>query len=168
MLMASFPEELNINSLLGMMGSRELLLGEGFPSFGFSNDPKHDYDKNENYFRKFYCDTAFRIFKPLDAIELLAAMTSSCNKNEIWLPMAENMYYLMYSLRNLRKLKFTRFESSEQTVLAHFQRSRLVTRFIDLCDYEQAFDSGGLYLLSELMYLNERRDFGIKLIPPNI
>lgn len=168
MLMASFPEELNINSLLGMMGSRELLLGEGFPSFGFSNDPKHDYDQNENNFRKFYYDTAFRIFKPLDAIELLAAMTSRCNKNEIWLPMAENMYYLMYSLRNLRKLKLTRFEPSEQTVLAHFQRRRLVTRFIDLCEYERAFDSGGLYLLSELMYLNERRDFGIKLIPPNI
>ena len=107
MLMASFPEELNINSLLGMMGSRELLLGEGFPSFGFSNDPKQDYDQNEKYFREFYCDTVFRIFKPRDAIELLAAMTSRCNKNEIWLPMAENMYYLMYSLRNLRKLDYS-------------------------------------------------------------
>ena len=168
MLMASFPEELNINSLLGMIGSRELLLDEGFPLFGFSNDSKQDYDQNEKYFRKFYCDAAFRIFKPLDAIELLAAMTSRCNKYEIWLPMAENMYFLMYSLRKIRKLKFTRFQLPVQTVLTHFQRKRQITHFADLCEYEGGFDSGGLYLLSELMYLNERRNLGIKLILPNI
>ena len=123
MLMASFPDELNINEMLRMIDKKELVLSPAFPSFRFSNDLGKNYERSEKVFRKFYIDSAFAYFSPLDAVKLLAAMISLCNKEEIWLPLTENMYYLMYSLRNLRKLKFTRFEPSEQTVLAHFDGS---------------------------------------------
>ena len=74
------------------------------------------------------------------------------------------MYSLMYSVREIRKLKLSRFGIPSQTALTHFQRKRLVTRFSDLCEYERAFLSGGLYLLSELIYLSERNNYGIRLI----
>lgn len=164
MLMASFPEGFDINTLLGMITGKRLFLANGFPSFRFTYDPKHDYDKTERIFTKFYYDTASGIFSPRDSIDLLAVMTSLCSRSELWLPMAENMYSLMYSLREIRKLKFSSFGISSQTALTHFQRKRLITRFSDLCEYEWAFRSGGLYLLSELMYLNERNNYGIGLI----
>ena len=160
MLMASFPEELSINNLLGMNGEKELILSPNFPIFRFGNS-KMDYEKSEKTFRNFYIHTAYEFFNPANAIRLLAAMTSPCDRLKIWLPTAENMYYLMYSLHDIRKLKFKDFKIPARTVLSHFQRNRLITRFTDLCEYERLFNSGGLYLLSELMYLNEKRDFGI-------
>ena len=161
MLMASFPDELNINEMLRMIDKKELVLSPAFPSFRFSNDLGKNYERSEKVFRKFYIDSAFAYFSPLDAVKLLAAMISLCNKEEIWLPLTENMYYLMHSLKDIRKLKFTDFEIPPRTVLSHFQRNRLVTRFSDICEYERLFNSGGLYLLSELLYLNEKRKFGI-------
>ncbi len=165
MLMASFPEELNINRLLGMIDKKGLVLSPAFPSFKFSNDLIEDYERSEKIFRKFFTGTAYAYFSALDAIRLMTAMISLCTKEEIWLPLAENMYYLMHSLRGIRKLKFTDFEIPPRTVLSHFQRNRLVTRFSDICEYERLFNSGGLYLLSELLYLNEKRKFGIILSP---
>ena len=165
MLMASYPDELNINKLLGMLDKKEIGLRPDFPSFRFSNDPELDYEKSEKVFRKFYIDTAYKYFSPLDAIQLLASMISLCNEEKIWLPLTENMYYLMHSLRKIRKLRFSDFEIPARTVLSHFQRNRLVTRFSDLCEYERLFTSGGLYLLSELLYPNEKRNFGIILSP---
>ena len=97
---------------------------------------------------------------------LFSAMSMPWDGNEIGLPFMENMYSLMDRLRIIRKLKFTQFSIPSQTVLSHFQRKRLVTRFTDLCEYERAFDSGGVYLLSEIMYLNERKKYGIMLCPP--
>ena len=161
MLMGSYPDELNINKLLGMINKKGIDLSPEFPSFRFSNDPKLDYEKSEKVFKKFYIDTAYKYFRPLDAIQLLSAMVSLCNKEEVWLPLTENMYYLMHTLQNIRMLKFADFEIPARTVLSHFQRNRLVTRFSDLCEYERLFNSGGLYLLSELLYLNEKRKFGI-------
>ena len=160
MLMASFPEELSINNLLGMNGKKGLLLSPNFPIFRFG-DSKMDYENSEKTFRNFYIDTAYEFFNPENAIRLLAAMTSPCDRLKIWLPTAENMYYLMYSLHDIRKLKFKDFKIPARTVLSHIQRNRLITRFTDLCEYEGLFNSGGLYLLSELMYLNEKRGFGI-------
>ena len=159
-VMASFPEELSINNLLGMNGKKGLLLSPNFPIFRFG-DSKMDYENSEKTFRNFYIDTAYEFFNPENAIRLLAAMTSPCDRLKIWLPTAENMYYLMYSLHDIRKLKFKDFKIPARTVLSHFQRNRLITRFTDLCEYERLFNSGGLYLLSELMYLNEKRGFGI-------
>jgi hypothetical protein len=158
--MASFPEELNVNNLLGMDGRKGLSLSPNFPILRFG-DSKMDYEKSEKTFSKFYIDTAYEFFNPVDAIRLLAAMTSPCDKLKIWLPTAENMYYLMYSLHDIRKIKFKDFKIPVRTVLSHFQRNRMITRFADLCEYERLFNSGGLYLLSELLYLNEKRDFGI-------
>ena len=163
MLMASFPEELDVNTLLGMITRKRLFLADGFPSFRFTDNPKQDYDQTERIFTKFYFDTATGFFSSRDSISLLAAMTSLCCSSELWLPLAENMYSLMYSLREIRKLKFSSFGISSQTALMHFQRKRLVTRFSDLCEYESSFHSGGLYLLSELMYLSERNNYGIRL-----
>ena len=163
MLMASFPKELDINTLLGMITGKRLFLEDGFPSFRFMDDPKQDIDQTERIFTKFYFDTALRSFSARDSINLLAAMTSLCCRSELWLPLAENMYSLMYSLREIRKLKFSGFGIPSQTALTHFQRKRLITRFSDLCEYEGAFHSGGLYLLSELMYLNEKNNYGIRL-----
>ena len=161
MLTASFPNELNINKLLGMIGKEKLFLHPDFPSFYYSNDPKQDYEKAEIVFKKFYIETASEFIKPEHTLKLLAAMTSPCDNAEIWLPTGENMYYLMNCLREIKMLKYKDFGIPSQTVMLHFQRKRMITRFSDLCEYERLFNSGGLYLLSELIYLNEKRDFGI-------
>lgn len=161
MLMAAFPNELNINRLLGMIGKKDILLHPDFPSFSFVCDLKQNYEKGEKSFINFYIAAAFEFFKPVSAIKLLATMTSNCDKTGIWLPTTENMYYLMHCLREIRRLKYKDFRIPSRTVLSHFLRNRLITRFSDLCEYERLFHSGGLYMISELVYLNEKKDFGI-------
>lgn len=163
MLSASFSEEININKLLELAEEQNLFLRPGFPSFGFSKDPKLDYENSERIFRQYFLDAVYKLFQPTYAIKLHAAMVSLCDKTKVWLPLSENMYSLMYTLRDIRKIRFNDFDIPYQTVLSHFQRKRLVTRFADLCNYERAFDSGGIYLLSELMYQNEKRHLGIAL-----
>ena len=94
---------------------------------------------------------------------VLASFLQPCNDDKIYLPMTDNINYLMENLRRIRKIKYSVFPSPKRTVIAHIQRSMLPVRFSDICGYERIFRSGGIYLLSELMYLNEREKIGIKL-----
>ena len=163
-LMAAFSNEININTLLQWIDQKPLTLSERFPLLSFSCDLKADHEKSEQVFRTFQVLTAFKTFAERDAIRLLAAMIHPWNRSEIGLPVRDNMYYLMYCLRDVRRIKFTKFGIPAQTVLTHFQRKRQVRRFTDLCEYERAFKSRGIYLLSELIYLNERNGFEIRLL----
>lgn len=162
-LMAAFPDDLDINSLLIMCGRKPLKLAEDFPRLCFSYNEEYDRRESEVLFRRFYVKTVLKLFSPAEAITLLNAMAVPWNSADISLPFMENMYSLMDCLRIIRKIRFTKFSIPAQTVLSHFQRKRLITRFGDLCEYETAFGSGGVYLLSELMYLNVRKEYGIRL-----
>lgn len=162
-LISAFTGEINVNILLKWTGEKPLPLSGKFPEFAFAYEPASDSGKTEQIFRRFLISTAFDVFKPEEALKLLAGMADPWNRSEIGMPSRENMYTLMYSLRDFREIRFTDFSISPRTVLAHFQRRRLLTRFTDLCEYERSFVSGGIYLLSELMFLSMKRHLGIRL-----
>lgn len=162
-LLAAFSGEIRISTLLKWTDQRPLRLSRDFSEFAFSCDPDSDYERSDAVFRKFYIRTVYDVFPLENSIDLLAAMAHPWDRSVIGLPVLYNMYSLMYTLRNIRRISFTGFSIPAHTVQMHFQRRRLVTRFADLCEYERSFESGGLYLLSELMYLNDRRRFGIRL-----
>lgn len=162
-LISAFTGEINVNILLKWTGEKPLPLSGKFPEFAFAYEPASDSGRSEQIFRRFLISTAFDVFKPEEALKLLAGMADPWNRSEIGMPSRENMYTLMYSLRDFREIRFTDFCISPRTVLAHFQRWRLLTRFTDLCEYERSFASGGIYLLSELMFLSMKRHLGIRL-----
>ena len=162
-LISAFTGEINVNILLKWTGEKPLPLSGKFPEFAFAYEPASDSGKSEQIFRRFLISTAFDVFKPEEALKLLAGMADPWNKSKIGLPKTENMYSLMYTLRAIRKIRFTDFCIHAQTVLTHFQRRRLPSRFTDVCKYESAFESGGIYLLSELMFLSMKGHLGIRL-----
>ena len=162
-LMAAFPDNLSINSLLIMCGRKPLKLAGDFPRLCFSCNEEYDSRESEVLFRGFYIKTVLKLFSHKEAITLLNAMAMPWDPADIGLPFMENMYSLMDCLRIIRKIRFTKFSIPAQTVLSHFQRKRNITKLGDLCEYEAAFGSGGAYLLSELMYLNVRKGYGIRL-----
>ena len=103
------------------------------------------------------------MFAPDDAISILASFLQSCSDDSIYLPMEDSMNFLMSNLKRIRKIRYSDCTSPRNTVVSHFQRAVRPVRFSDICGYERLFRSGGIYLLSELMYLNEREKIGIKL-----
>ena len=162
-LLAAFSGEIRISTLLKWTDQRPLSISRDFPEFAFSCDDEADYERSDAVFRQFYIQTVYDVFPLENSIDLLAAMAPPWDRSVIGLPVLYNMYSLMYTLRKIRKIRFSGFSIPAHTVQMHFQRRRLITRFTDLCEYERAFESGGLYLLSELMYLSDRRRFGIRL-----
>ena len=162
-LLAAFPEKITVNKLLKWSGEKRLTLSREFPQILFSENAQADYKETEAVFTNFVIKTAFNLYAPADAIMVLASFLQPCNDDEIFLPMTDNINYLMENLRRIRKIKYSVFPSPKRTVIAHIQRSILPVRFSDICGYERLFRSGGIYLLSEIMYLNERKKIGIKL-----
>ena len=162
-LLAAFPDDITVNTLLSWIEHKPLHLSSRFPRFGFSYNEEYDREETEKIFRKFYIKTVIELFDPGEAIMLLNAMVMPWDGNTIGLPFTENIYALMDCLRIIRKTRFTKFSIPAQTVLTHFQRKRLIIRFGELCEYERAFKSGGVYLISELMYQNMIKEYGIRL-----
>ena len=166
-LLAAFPEKLTINKLLKMTGEKPLLIGKEFPKIIFSENKKMDREETETVFKHFITYTAYDLFTPIDAIKILSSFLQPCNDDELFLPMKNTMICLMSNLMIIRKKKYSDFNSPRRTVISHFQRSFLPVRFSDICGYERLFRSGGIYLLSEIMYLNERNKIGIRLSQKN-
>lgn len=166
-LLAAFPEKITVNKLLKWSGEKRLTLSREFPQLLFSENAREDYKETEAVFDNFVIKTAFNSYAPADAIMVLASFLQPCNDDEIFLPMTDNINYLMENLRRIRKIKYSVFPSPKRTVIAHIQRSMLPVRFSDICGYERIFRSGGIYLLSEILYLSDRKKLGIKLCPRN-
>ena len=162
-LLAAFPGKMTVNKLLGMSGERRLKLSREFPKILFSEQTHTDNSETEFVFMKFITKTAFYLFAPADAISIVSSFLQPCSDDKIFLPMEDNMNCLMSKLRKIRKIKYSDFKSARRTVISHFQRDKLPVRFSDVCGYERIFRSGGIYLLSEIMYLNEKKKIGIKL-----
>ena len=166
-LLAAFPGKLTVNKLLKMTGEQPLLIGKEFPKIIFSENKKTDREETETVFINFITYTAYDLFTPIDANKILSPFLQPCNDDELFLPMKNTMICLMSNLMRIRKKKYSDFNSPRRTVISHFQRSFLPVRFSDICGYERLFRSGGIYLLSEIMYLNERNKIGIRLSQKN-
>ena len=166
-LLAAFPEKITVNKLLKWSGEKRLTLSREFPQLFLSETAQADYKKTEAVFNNFVIKTAFNLYTPADAIMVLASFLQPCNDDKIYLPMTDNINYLMENLRRIRKIKYSAFPLPKRTVIAHIQRSMLPVRFSDICGYERIFRSGGIYLLSEILYLSDRKKLGLKLCPRN-
>ena len=164
-LLAAFPGKITVSKLLRWSGKKRLALSRSFPHIFFSGNTQTDDKETETVFKNFIIKTAFDLFAPADAVKILASFLQPCSGDELFLPLTDSMNYLMENLRRIRKIKYSVFPSPKRTVIAHIQRSILPVRFSDICEYERLFRSGGIYLLSEIMYLNERKKLGIKLCP---
>ena len=162
-LLAAFPGKLTVSKLLRMSGGKQLKLSREFPKLFFSEKTQTENNETETVFRRFIIRTAFNQFAPADAICILASFLQSCSDDSIYLPMEDSMNFLMSNLKRIRKIRYSDCTSPRNTVVSHFQRTVHPVRFSDICGYERLFRSGGIYLLSELMYLNEREKIGIKL-----
>ena len=162
-LLAAFPGKLSISKLLRMSGGKQLKLSREFPQIIFSGKTQTEKQETENVFRRFIIRAAFNQFAPGDAINILASFLQPCSDDSIYLPMEDSMNFLMSNLKRIRKISYSDCTSPRNTVVSHFQRAVRPVRFSDICGYERLFRSGGIYLLSELMYLNEREKIGIKL-----
>ena len=164
-LLAAFPGKITVGKLLRWSGEKRLNLSRDFPQIIFSGNTQTDDKETETVFKNFVIKTAFDLFAPADTVRILASFLQPCNDDEIFLPMTDSMNYLMENLRRIRKIKYSAFPLPKRTVIAHIQRSMLPVRFSDICGYERLFRSRGIYLLSEIMYLSERKRLGIKLCP---
>lgn len=164
-LLAAFPGKITVGKLLKWSGEKRLALSRSFPHIFFSGNTQTDDKETGTVFKNFIIKTAFDLFAPADAVKILASFLQPCSDDEIFLPMTDSMNYLMENLRRIRKIKFSAFPLPKRTVIAHIQRSMLPVRFSDICGYERLFRSGGIYLLSEIMYLSKRKKLGIKLCP---
>ena len=162
-LSAAFPDQLSVNKLLRMSGEKPLKISKLFPVFSFSENPQTDRKETETVFKNFVTKAAFEVLAPDDAVSILASFLQPCSDDEIFLPMKENMIYLTSNLRRIRNIKYTAFSFPRRTVTAHLQQSVFPVRFSDICDYERVFRSGGIFLLSELIYINEKKKIGITL-----
>ena len=162
-LLATFPGKLTVSKLLRMTGGKQLKLSREFPRIVFSEKTQTENKETETVFRRFIIRTAFNLFAPDDAISILASFLQPCSDDSIYLPMEDSMNFLMSNLKRIRKIRYSDCTSPRNTVVSHFQRTVHPVRFSDICGYERLFRSGGIYLLSELMYLNEREKIGIKL-----
>ena len=162
-LLATFPKKLSVNKLLKMTGEKPLKLSNEFPGIMFSKNKQTDDTETEKVFMNFIAKTAYDLFAPDDAICILSSFLQPYNDDEFFLPMKDTMITLMSNLMRIRKKKYSCFNSPRNTVVSHFQRSSLPVRFSNICGYERLFRSGGIYLLSEILYLNERKKIGLKL-----
>lgn len=162
-LLAAFPGKLTVSKLLRMTGGKQLKLSREFPRIVFSEKTQTENKETETVFRRFIIRTAFNQFAPADAIKILASFLQSCNDEEIYLPMEDSMNFLMSNLKRIRKIRYSDCTSPRNTVVSHFLRAVRPVRFSDVCGYERLFRSGGIYLLSEIMFLNEREKLGLKL-----
>lgn len=162
-LLAAFPKKLSVNKLLKMTGEKPLKLSNEFPGIMFSKNKQTDDTETEKVFMNFIAKTAYDLFAPDDAICILSSFLQPYNDDEFFLPMKDTMITLMSNLMRIRKKKYSCFNSPRNTVVSHFQRSSLPVRFSNICGYERLFRSGGIYLLSEILYLNERKKIGLKL-----
>lgn len=166
-LLAAFPGKITVGKLLKWSGEKRLALSRSFPHIFFSGNTQTDDKETETVFKNFVIKTAFDLFSPADSVKILASFLQPCNDDELFLPLTDSMNYLMENLRRIRKIKYSVFPSPKRTVIAHIQRSMLPVRFSDICGYERIFRSGGIYLLSEILYLSDRKKLGIKLCPRN-
>ena len=162
-LLAAFPRKFTVSKLLRMSGGKQLKLSREFPKIVFSEKTQTENQETDTVFRKYIIRTAFYQFAPADAICILASFLQPCNDEEIFLPMEDSMKFLMLNMKKIRKIRYSDCSSPKNTVVSHFQRAVRPIRFSDICEYERLFRSGGIYLLSEIMYLNEREKIGIKL-----
>ena len=162
-VLAAFPGTLTVSKLLRMSGGKQLKLSREFPKIIFSGKTQTENNETETVFRRFITKTAFNQFPPADAICILDSFLQQCNDDEIYLPMEDSMKFLMSNLKKIRKIRYSDCTSPRNTVVSHFQRAVHPVRFSDICGYERLFRSGGIYLLSEIMYLNESEGIGIKL-----
>ncbi len=162
-LLAAFHGKITVSKLLRMSGGKQLKLSGKFPGIIFSEKTQTDANETGRIFKLFVTKTAFDLFAPADAIRILASFLQPCSDEEIFLPMKDSMNCLMSNLKKIRKIRYSDCTSPRRTVASHFQREMQPMRFSDICGYERMFRSGGIYLLSEIMYFNEREKIGIKL-----